>query len=45
MENVLQAPTIAEPLGLFDCCGVSRRLGLRHGDARPRSPGALARRT
>lgn len=23
MEQVLKAPTIAEPLGLFDCCGVS----------------------
>ena len=23
MENVLEAPMIAEPLGLFDCCGVS----------------------
>ena len=23
METVLQSPMIAEPLGLFDCCGVS----------------------
>ncbi len=23
MEQILNAPTIAEPLGLFDCCGVS----------------------
>src|SRR3546814_14124766 len=23
MEQVLNAPMIAEPLGLFDCCGVS----------------------
>src|SRR5205823_10062677 len=23
MEQVLNAPTVAEPLGLFDCCGVS----------------------
>ena len=30
MENVLKAPMIAEPLGLFDCCGVSDGVGLRH---------------
>jgi acetyl-CoA C-acetyltransferase len=23
METVLEAPTVAEPLGLYDCCGVS----------------------
>src|SRR5258706_13664968 len=23
METILKAPMIAEPLGLFDCCGVS----------------------
>ena len=29
MDTILNAPMIAEPLGLFDCCGVSRRRGLR----------------
>jgi len=23
MDTILNAPMIAEPLGLFDCCGVS----------------------
>jgi len=28
METILNAPMIAEPLGLFDCCGVSDGAGL-----------------
>ena len=30
IDTVLNAPTIAEPLGLYDCCGVSDGVGLRH---------------
>ena len=29
-DDVLNAPMIAEPLGLFDCCGVSDGCGVRH---------------
>ena len=35
-EQVMNAPMIAEPLGLFDCCGVSARR--RPSSPRPRSP-------
>ena len=34
METILNSPKVADPLGIMDCSGVSRRLG--GGDRRPR---------
>jgi acetyl-CoA C-acetyltransferase len=43
-EQVLNAPMIAEPLGLFDCCGVSDGAAAPSSPRR-RSPGRWAKRT
>ena len=44
METILGAPMIAEPLGVFDCCGVSDGAACAIVTT-PKSPGASARRT
>ena len=44
MDTILNAPMIAEPLGLFDCCGVSDGAAAP-SSPRPRSPRRWASRT